>query len=485
MQCDDPAAPICDVSGDCIPCAIDMNGMDPCDPGLFCNMNGECEAPTCGPSDGACTEPTYPRCDEGQCLPCMVGMNGPCEDLGSGQPYCIENLENGTSCGECRDGTDCDPPLGCVNEQYTNVCGGCSRHDECGSEVCLNGVCLDYDHVLFVASAGDDMNDCQTRETACATIATALTFIAPGDDPKGVKVLGDASAIYTENLSIPMSRVALIGDGMAVGEGATIRADVAASNSPVISVPAGANLSIEKLTVAGAVGDENADGITCTLDGQLSLYQVQVIDNASQGIFVDECAVTVTRSLITNNANGGIRIYESSFNIRNNFIVSNGDVFNSGLGGVEIENGTIVSTATQFFDFNTLARNAAEANDPFFGIAGLKCATSVPFDSHGNIISRNVGTNIDLETACRMNYSNVVDISISDGNGEGNINVLPTFVDANGGDFHLSESDEASRDVEGLMPPYCADGTCVDYDGDARPIGDRYDMGADEYIPPT
>ena len=80
--------------------------------------------------------------------------------------------------------------------------------------------------------------------------------------------------------------------------------------------------------------------------------------------------------------------------------------------------------------------------------------------------------------------SNVADIGGSDGNGDGNISVLPTFVNANEGDFHLSMSDGASRDVENLTPPHCDDGTCVDYDGDARPVGEGYDMGADEYIPP-
>jgi len=61
--------------------------------------------------------------------------------------------------------------------------------------------------------------------------------------------------------------------------------------------------------------------------------------------------------------------------------------------------------------------------------------------------------------------------------GEGNIDADPLFLDPENGDFHLT-----------LGSPCIDTGTSVgaplfDFEGDPRPLGDGYDIGADEYRP--
>jgi hypothetical protein len=60
----------------------------------------------------------------------------------------------------------------------------------------------------------------------------------------------------------------------------------------------------------------------------------------------------------------------------------------------------------------------------------------------------------------------------------------PQFVDPDSGDFHISVTSPA-RDA-GTTPSILGYGTLtVDYDGEARPNEDGYDIGADEYYEPV
>lgn len=52
------------------------------------------------------------------------------------------------------------------------------------------------------------------------------------------------------------------------------------------------------------------------------------------------------------------------------------------------------------------------------------------------------------------------------------MNLDPVFVNANGGDFHLSGGSPA-RDAVNTGP-------ALDFEGDRRPQGVRFDLGADE-----
>jgi hypothetical protein len=62
--------------------------------------------------------------------------------------------------------------------------------------------------------------------------------------------------------------------------------------------------------------------------------------------------------------------------------------------------------------------------------------------------------------------------------GPGSLSVDPRFVDPTSGDFHLRD-DSPCIDAGGLTnaPP-------IDIDGDARPFGDGFDIGVDEWTGP-
>ena len=67
--------------------------------------------------------------------------------------------------------------------------------------------------------------------------------------------------------------------------------------------------------------------------------------------------------------------------------------------------------------------------------------------------------------------------------GNNNIDILPTFVDPSPGtlDYHLMPG-SSGIDIADWNPTICSNG-CVDYDGDTRPQGAGFDIGADELIP--
>ena len=59
--------------------------------------------------------------------------------------------------------------------------------------------------------------------------------------------------------------------------------------------------------------------------------------------------------------------------------------------------------------------------------------------------------------------------------GEGNIDEDPLFADAANGDFHLADGSPCIDTATDVGAP------AVDFEGDPRPIGNGYDMGADEF----
>ncbi len=66
--------------------------------------------------------------------------------------------------------------------------------------------------------------------------------------------------------------------------------------------------------------------------------------------------------------------------------------------------------------------------------------------------------------------------------GEGNLNVLPGFVDAANGDYHLLAD---SPLIDAADPAFVPDAGQVDADGDPRLVAAAVDVGADEFRRPA
>lgn len=81
---------------------------------------------------------------------------------------------------------------------------------------------------------------------------------------------------------------------------------------------------------------------------------------------------------------------------------------------------------------------------------------------------------------CGSGRTNLATWKTNSGDGSASKECAPSFVNASGGDYHLSASDVCARDA-GVGQSAV---TTVDFDGQARPSGSAWDIGADEFSPP-
>ena len=468
--CDpDSDAPICDmVLTQCRAC---MTG-DSCPDGNICNPDsGRCEPAACDPVNNMCGSQA-PVCGVGgQCTECVVGAgDADCAahtEWPTPLPYCLDDGNGSTFCGECRDTDDCSDPAEVCNLD-TNLCGPCTDHVQCASGACISGACQLPEDILYVDQLDQNANDagsCTALEP-CASITPALTLIGGGDTRSVLVVRGDINVTYIEALDIAVSATI-------IGEGANLMLPGASDNIPVVTVRSGAGVYLENMVIAGADGMDGADGVNCSGDSELHLKRVRIADNRGQGVDVISCTLTLERSYIGSNTRGGVQVQNSGFSIFSNYIVSNGNGFDNNFGGVLISNLGVMSP--QLLDFNTIARNQT----PVAGLStGLSCTAAVgsPMDGYGNIIFEGLGADPVELSNCMLHYSNV-ETTLAEG--DGNINAQPDFANPAQGNFHLLGP--PGVDVDGLT---CSN-NCYDWDGDVRPdpTSGLADMGADEFYP--
>lgn len=337
------------------------------------------------------------------------------------------------SCVECTPGE----AQACIGDKPTcgidNKCRACELHSECmaSSNVCLpSGQCaneLDVAYVAPAAQGGSDNDQC-TRDTPCTKVSEALARRRDYVKFTGETDEGGTTTINNQN-------VTLLAD-----PGAKL---IRTSNGVHVEITGSSQVAIYDLEIRGASGNQGI-GISVPTGNTATL--------------------TLSRVRILENTGGGVSISGAQFDISNSIVAKNGAP-SAPFGGVFI---TQANAGMRRFEFNTITQNQATVSIT----PGLLCsAIATRLDLANSIVYGN-GTGAQVEGAnCSWSYS---DIGPTTAPGTENINMDPMFVNATEDNFHLMPTSPAKDAAD---PSATLD---RDIDGDARPQGDRRDMGADE-----
>jgi hypothetical protein len=194
-----------------------------------------------------------------------------------------------------------------------------------------------------------------------------------------------------------------------------------------------------------------------------------VINGGGHGVLIQYAPAVIEGNLIAHHEEIGIALGYNVQNtiVRNNIVTdcaSYGGIFgNTVVGSPQIIHNTVVGNTngigfwyrgTPIIKNNIVVNNKESGivvgGNPTYGVAE-------PVYSHNNLWNNTI------------NWNNLDP-------GEGAISENPIFVNESGGDYHLQKGSpciDAGTDV----------GVYVDMEGDVRPFGAGFDMGADEFVP--
>ncbi len=194
--------------------------------------------------------------------------------------------------------------------------------------------------------------------------------------------------------------------------------------------------------------------------------------NTAGGIATNGGALTLSRSTLAINGGGGIAMAGggTTFVITNNFIFRNGNSSTSSVGGA-----LLIPTGSSTFEFNTVVDNLVKSGGALAG--GVAC-DETGFAAPNNIIARNEVNG--MASAANANTNSILLCTFPTAVVATDLTALALVSpDTSPYDYHLTASstpaiDQATADAA----------VKVDVDGDSRPQGAGYDIGADELKQP-
>jgi len=331
------------------------------------------------------------------------------------------------------------------------------------------------------------------------SIQTAINSASSGD------TIYVHAGTYNENLTIGKD-LSLIGDGAFVttidGSGAVISVNGVVVNISGFTVRNGIYGIYCYNNASGTITNNTITGNTLYGIVNVSSSNPTITNNtitgSQSGIYNSSSSPTITNNTITGNQLNGIHNSSSSPTITNNTITGNQyGIYNSS-SSPTITNNTITGN-TQYGIYNsssspTITNNTITANR--HGIANYSSSPTIT----NNTVTGNSGEGIDNRSSSNPTITNNIISSNSSngiyddgtgthintyndvwGNGTdysgvtpgiGSISKDPRFVGV--GNYHLSSSSP------------CIDagtnaGVYTDMDGEKRPMGRGFDIGADEY----
>jgi hypothetical protein len=347
----------------------------------------------------------------------------------------------------------------------TNTCTACTAHGQCDSHACTpDGSCAAETSVAYVDPSGTDNDSC-SKAMPCTSVAKALATTRAyvkfnGSTDEAVTISGGRKVTFLANTGAVLTRTSGTG--------------------PIITIQDdNTSLTVYDLSISNAPNNASGRGILIPGVGTpaVTLVRTTISNNPGGGISATGGSLAIQQSTIANNAGGGVLVSGTGtmFAITNNVIVYNGTANGANatqLGGVAITSNTTGAK----FEWNTIAFNQSDGS-VYRG--GVSC-TGAMVSAAGNLIYRNSETDggggLVTDTTTQRNatgcdFGNTLAVATDAGNLGFKSPATQPF------DFHLTASSPATIIDAG--------GTCsgTDFDGDARPIGNACDLGADEYRP--
>lgn len=472
--CTDPALPFCDVGGEiagqpntCIAVSCTPGEVAACreDQAIVCNGSGtnfdvvQCEL-GCDAGVGcvaACTVDTDCPADEPVCRERECGLCDSSEEcaLRADTPFCSPN----GACVECLAATDCGPSAPVCD---AGSCRTCVRDDECDSGACAtDGSCVPESAIIYLAHDGGG--------SVCTRAAPCIDWIHAGarvtEARNHIVMLGGG----TYHADVGFGTVNGTPQEVFVhGHGGTL---IPNGGEPGAIIATSDFLTIRDLTFSG----------TGTTTAALSVGRRTVLESvrffSTSPLLVK--APVIAKDLVISNAQraeaillddidseltiDGGSITGGTVGIRSTVAGNKVHLTNlliSGTSGRALELGPAIGE----LEFSTIADAGAEST-------AAPCAVACNANLHVTssiIVQETCGGAVrDAAGACTFATS-----IVSNRPAPGVTNVDPQFVNRAGGDYHLLGTSPAKDAVDS--------GPGTDFEGDARPQGARFDIGADE-----
>jgi Right handed beta helix region len=339
-------------------------------------------------------------------------------------------------------------------------CHPCTSHDQCDSKACLpSGECADATKVAYVVVGGSPGTGACDRSSPCGTLWQGV------QSNKDVIKIGPGT--FKPDDSVVIERVVTI-----VAEPGTVLDRNLDGNILDIRGKSGSPTKVH-ISDVEITGSSMGNAIDVSANGSAPTFilnRVSIHDNQGLGIYATNSTVHVFRSMISENASGGVSLNNTAFKLISNFFFRNGDSAKT-VGGLYISTS---SNAENRLEFNTFHRN--EAQD---GVGNaIQCVAGPSFAASNNILFGNATSTSMLQTSgtCAHTYS-LVQPGPMPATGAFNFADDPKFVAGATGELRLT----ATSPAKGKADP-AADLTgeaLVDINGDKRTKVPA-DIGADQ-----
>jgi hypothetical protein len=448
--CTKPNPAVCCLdAADCSEVGLDE--VRSCSPGLAC-VDHQCEIPSCSMTG------------------CMAAM-----------PVCnittdvCEGCTDSSNCSRFADTDVCDPSTGaCVECVGANDCGvdkpicdantcrGCELDSECASGACGDdGACVAESAIVYLDAAGTDAGECP-RSAPCRTLTFGVSkttatrshlVLAPGGYVETVRINAQdtaATRLYIHGGGAGLSSASDENSALYASVPSTIR-DLK-MNGPLsnaaITLYAGShvleNLQIVASSSGIAVGGGAAEvrNVTVTSTGPATGF---LLGTGAQ--------LTIDGAVLHGGANG-IKTPTSEFGVSVNLT----NVLIWGTTGLALDLPNTGGTVS----FATIADGGSDSGT---GPRAVNCAVGLTVRS-SIIWTPGTTSRIPIQ-GCNL-VSTIAGPTFT----PGAINSDPLFVNNVAHDYHLGPSSPARDAVD--------TGPATDFEGDARPQGARFDIGADE-----